>query len=212
MSYELTRRDFLSACSVLAASLTACTGPGYGLRAAASLLTDPAFEDYRAPLRALIETVLPERFPISTDEVERRFLQMFPLEEESRFLGLQKALVYFNDLHLAPYIAEPMIAAERVALDVPERLSEREFDALCEAKASKDGQPIGPFFYFHGKETHFASLPRDSRAIWLEFWSESQFTVKREFARSVRNLICIAAYSSDRVWPAIGYDGPLVKR
>jgi hypothetical protein len=212
MSSEVTRRDFLSTCSVLAASLAACTGPGTGMRVAASFLADPAFDDYRPALRALIETVLPPEFPIDTNEVERRLLQMFPLEEERRFLGFQKTLVYFNDLNLAPHVSAPLIAAERVALDVPERLSEREFDALCEAKRHKDGQPIGPFFLLWGGKAHFASLPPAARATWLGFWSESEFTVKRDFARSVRNLVCVAAYSSDRVWPAIGYDGPLVNR
>ena len=211
MSSETTRRDFLSICSVLAASLAACTGTGSGMRVAASFLADPSFDDYRVPLRALIETVLPPRFPIDTDEVERRLLRMFPLEEERRFLGFQKTLVYFDALELAPHVAEPLLAAERVALDVPERLSEREFDALCDAKTHTDAQSTDAFFAQY-RASHFASLAPDARAIWLGFWSESEFTVKREFARSVRNLICVAAYSSDRVWPAIGYDGPLVKR
>ncbi|MFL6248448.1 MAG: hypothetical protein ACJ74H_20665 [Thermoanaerobaculia bacterium] len=205
MSSEFTRRDFLATCSVLAAS--ACTT---GLRTAASFLADPAYEDYRAPLRALIETVLPPRFPIATDEVERRLLEMFPFEEERRFLGFQKTLVYFDALDLAPHVAAPLLAAERVALDVPERLPEHEFDALCEAKTRIDAQSADAFFTQHGRASHFAPLPPDARAAWLRLWNASEFTVKRDFARSVRNLVCVAAYSSDRVWPAIGYDGPLL--
>src|SRR4051812_2215677 len=90
---DLTRRDFLSACSVLAASLAACTGAGRGMRAAASFLADPAPGDYRPALRALIETVLPPHFPIDPGEAERRLLRMFPLEDEPRLLGFQKTLV-----------------------------------------------------------------------------------------------------------------------
>jgi hypothetical protein len=209
MSNEFTRRDFLATCSVLAASLAACTT---GLRTAASFIADPAFDDYRASLRALIETVLPPRFPIATDEVERRLLQMFPLQEERRFLGFQKTLVYFDALDLAPHVAAPLLAAERVALDVPERLSEQEFDALCDAKTRIDAQSAEAFFSQFGRAARFASLAPDARAAWLRLWNTSEFAVKRDFARSVRNLVCIAAYSSDQVWPAIGYDGPLVQQ
>lgn len=212
MSYPQTRRDFLSTCSVLAASLVACTGTGSGMRVAASFLADPSFDDYRAPLRALIETVLPDRFPIDTDEVQQRLLRMFPLEEERRFLGFQKTLVYFDALELAPHVAAPLLAAERIALDVPERFSEREFDALCDAKTGIDLQSTDAFFGQYGRASHFASLPPVAREAWLRLWNASEFTVKRDFARSVRNLVCVAAYSSDRVWPAIGYDGPLVDR
>ena len=207
MSGDFSRRDFLAICSVLAAS--ACTT---GLRTAASFLSDPAYDEYRPTLRALIETVLPPRFPLDTNEVEHRLLRMFPLEEERRFLGFQKTLVYFDALDLAPHVASPLIAAERVALDVPERLAEREFDALCEAKTRGDAQATEVFFAQHGRATRFASLAPDVRAAWLRLWNASEYSVKRDFARSVRILVCVAAYSSDRVWPAIGYDGPLVDR
>jgi len=220
MSAEVSRRDFLSTCSVLAASLAACTGAGSGMRVAASFLADPAFADYRPALRALIETVLPigtpagrqrsTEFPLDLDEVERRLLRMFPLEEERRFLGFQKTLVYFDALELVPHVAAPLLDAERIALDVPERLSEREFDALCDAKTKHESQTSAAFFAHFGPAKRFAPLAPDARAAWLQLWNESEFTVKRDFARSVRNLVCVAAYSSDRVWPAIGYDGPLL--
>ena len=207
MSAEFSRRDFLAICSVLAAS--ACTT---GLRTAEAFLTDPAYDEYRDTLRALIETVLPRRFPLDTNEVERRLLQMFPLEEERRFLGFQKTLVYFDALDLAPHVASPLIAAERVALDVPERLSDREFDVLCDSKTRSDAQSADAFFAQHGRSKSFASLAPDARAAWLRMWNASEYSVKRDFARSVRILVCVAAYSSDRVWPAIGYDGPLLDR
>jgi len=211
MSGDLNRRDFLSVCGVLAASLAACTGAGSAMRTAASFLADPALDDYRPSLRALIEIVLPPEFPLDTDEVERRLLQMFPLEEERRFLGFQKTLIYFDALDLAPHVAAPLLAAERIALDVPERLSEKEFDALCDAKAAHESRSCDAFFQRFGRAAHFAPLAADARAAWLQLWSSSELTVKRDFARSVRNLVCVAAYSSDRVWPSIGYDGPLLE-
>jgi hypothetical protein len=212
MSDDLTRRGFLSTCGVLAASLAACTGSGRGLRSTVVFLSDPAYSDYQAALRALIETVLPADFPIDTNEVERRLLSMFPLEDDRRFLGFQKTLVYFDSLELAPHVAAPLVAAERVALDVPERLSEHEFDALVRVKSERESQATDAFFARYGRAAHFAPLIREPRGAWLQLWGASEFTVKRDFARSVRNLVCIAAYSSERVWPAIGYDGTLLHR
>jgi hypothetical protein len=208
---ELNRRDFLATCGVLAASLAACSGAGTGLRAAASFLVDPPYEDYRPSLLALIETVLPKPFPLSTEEVERRLLRMFPLEEEKRFLGFQKTLVYFDRLDLIPHVASPLIAVERTALDVPERMSEEEFDALCDVKREREMRACEADGRLRAGPT-FARLAPDARAAWLDLWGASEFTVKREFARSVRTLICISAYSAEQVWPAIGYDGTLIKR
>jgi hypothetical protein len=211
MSADFSRRDFLSTCGVLAAALTACTGTGSGMRVAASFLADPPLSDYRAALRALIETVLPSKFPIDTDEVERRLLRMFPLEEERRFLGFQKTLVYFDALELAPHIAAPLLASERIALDVPERMTEQEFEALCDVKTQRESRSCDLFFDgLSVRRSRFALLAPEGRVAWLRLWSASELAVKREFAKSVRNLICISAYSSDRVWPAIGYEGPLL--
>src|SRR5204862_8106375 len=122
MPPDFSRRDFLATCSVLAASLAACSGAGQRTRTAASFLADPALADYRAALRALIETVLPvssPQFPLDAATVEARLLRMFPLEDERRFLGFQRTLVYFDQLDLAPHVAAPLLAAERTALDVP---------------------------------------------------------------------------------------------
>lgn len=182
------------------------------MRSAAAFLADPALADYRPALRALIETVLPAQFPIDTGEVERRLLRMFPLEEERRFLGFQKTLVYFDALELAPHLAAPLLAEERIALDVPERMPEQEFDALCDAKTRLESATADTFFARFGRATHFAALPAEARVAWLGLWSASEFAVKREFSRGVRNLIYISAYSADRVWPAIGYDGTLIGR
>lgn len=211
-SLDLTRRGFLSTCGVLAASLAACTSSGRGMRAAASFLADPSLADYRAALRALIETVLPASFPLDTGEVERRLLQMFPLEEERRFLGFQKTLVYFDALELAPHVAAPLLASERVALDVPERLTEKDFEALVRVKTDRESRSTDAFFQRYGRAARFAPLLREPRGAWLQLWNASEFAVKRDFARSVRNLVCVAAYSSERVWPAIGYDGTLLHR
>lgn len=209
---EFSRRDFLSACSVLAASLAACSGAATRTRVAAAFLVDPALDDYRPALRALIETILPlPDFPMDAATVERRLLRMFPLEEERRFLGFQRTLVYFDRLDLQPHVAAPLLAVERIALDVPHRVSESEFRLMVAEKTRLESERCDAFTGRHNATT-FAALPPAARSEWIDLWLQSEFTVKREFARGARTLILTSAYSADATWPAIGYDGPLVKR
>lgn len=212
MADEVSRRDFFSLCSVLAASLTACSNASNQLRVASSFVADPALEDYRPALRALVETVLPTDFPLDHATVESRLLRMFPLENERRFLGFQRTLIFFDQLDLAPHVAAPLLAAERVALDVPHRMSEREFRRVAAQKTAAESESCEAFFRRFGAASRFAPLAREARTAWLELWSASELTVKRDFASTVRSLIYISAYSADALWPAIGYDGPLIDR
>jgi len=214
MSPDPDRREFLAVCGVLAASLAACTGVGRGMRAASSFIADPGLADYGATLRALIETLLPigsGEFPLDVNTVEQRLLRMFPLDDERRFLGLQRTLVYFDALDLAPHVAAPLLAAERIALDVPSRLSEAEFRSIVAAKSQTEWQSCETFFHRFGRPARFAALAPEARLSWLRLWGASEFAVKRDFARTIRTLIYMSAYSSERVWPVIGYDGPLLK-
>jgi hypothetical protein len=189
---------------VLAASFASCASDRF--RVASSFVIDPAFDDYRPVLRALIETILPREFPLDVTTVEQRLLRMFPLEDERRFLGLQRTLMYFDQLDLAPHVAEPLLAAERIALDVPSRLSEQDFRIACRSKIERETNA------WPGRLSHFADLDPDERLTYLRVWSTSEFTVKRDFAQTLRILVMVAAYSSDVVWRTIGYEGPLLDR
>jgi len=51
----------------------------------------------------------------------------------------------------------------------------------------------------------------DPRA-YLDLWRRSGFLLKQQFYASARALVMISAYSMEVVWPAIGYDGPLLPR
>jgi|GEM_PF-1701568 len=213
MRPETSRRDFLSLCGILAAA-AACSSAKQ-MRTAASFIADPALDTYRLPLGALIETVLPigaPGFPLDRATVETRLLKMFPLEDERRFLGFQKTLLYFDQLDLAPHVAAPLLDAERIALDVPHRMPEDEFRAMCQTKIASESRACETFARDHGDAKHFATLNRDGRAAWLHLWGSSEFTIKRDFAHSVRLLIYISAYSADQLWAAIGYEGPLLAR
>ena len=208
----LSRREFASLCAVLAAALTSCSDITTRTRTAAAFITDPPLGEYRDIIRALVETVLPigaAGFPLDAATVEDRLLRMFPVDNETRFLGLQRTLVYFNELDLAPHAAAPVIAAERLALDVPERMNEREFRGLASARIASE---IALTRSFAGTTGTFAALPARRRVDWLNTWRESAFTVKRQFAQAMRALIHASAYSDEAMWPAIGYAGPLVRR
>ena len=205
-----SRRDFFTVCSVLAASLSACSDATTRTRVAAAFLVDPALDDYRPALRALIETILPvpsPEFPLDVEAIERRLLHMFPLEEQRRFLGFQRTLVYFNRLDLQPHVAAPLLAAERLALDVPARVTESEFRGIVKEKMRLESER-----HYDSATNSFAALPAQERTEWMNLWLRSEFTVKREFARSARALILTSAYSAEATWPAIGYDGPLLHR
>ena len=149
-------------------------------------------------------------FPLELAAVEDRFLRMFPLEDERQFLPLQRTLTFFDQLDLAPHVAPPLIAAERIALDVPVRTSETEFRRQCAAKTSAESRACDAFFARFGPVTRFSALDAPSRVAWLRLWAESEWSVKREFADRLRVLVCMAAYSAERLWPAIGYEGPLL--
>lgn len=212
MSDDLSRRDFFSLCGVLAASLTACTNASNRMRVAGSFIADPALEDYRPALRALIETVLPSDFPLDRETVESRLLRMFPLENERRFLGFQRTLIFFDQLDLSPHVAAPLLASERVALDVPHRMSESEFRRVAARKTEVELESCEAFFRRFGPATRYAPLPPDARMAWLQLWSASELTVKRDFASTLRSLIYISSYSADALWPTIRYAGPLIDR
>lgn len=62
-----------------------------------------------------------------------------------------------------------------------------------------------------GAPRRFTELPLDARRAYLRMWGASGFITKRQFARSVKSLVMITAYSTEGLWRAIGYEGPLVK-
>lgn len=210
---DFDRRQFLSACSVLASSLVACSGVTTRTRVASSFIANPSLDDYRPALRALIATILPfgsPGFAVDPDFVEQRFLRMFPLEDERKFLPLQQTLVYFDQLDLAPHIAAPLIVAERIALDVPERMPSSEFRRLCAEKTERETRACDLLLSRFHPSSRFTSLGSNERAAWFQLWATSEFSAKREFAGRLRSCVVITAYSADRLWPALGYEGPLV--
>jgi hypothetical protein len=57
----------------------------------------------------------------------------------------------------------------------------------------------------------FSKFTPGQRATYLRLWSQSAFNTRRRFYQSVRFLTFAAFYSMPQAWPAIGYDGPLLR-
>jgi hypothetical protein len=211
---HVSRREFVALCGVLAASFTACSNIGGRTRAAAAYLVDPPLDDYMPILRGFARAVLPleKSFPLSESEVTSRLLRLFPLERESRFIGLQKTLVYFDATDLFAFVSSPLLAEERKMRDVPVRMSEEEFAAVARNAEARDRASWRDFASRNGDRANFATLSFEEQRRYFELWSSSDFVIKRAFARTMRTFVLIAAFSSDRVWPKIGYAGPLIDR
>ena len=99
----LSRRTFLNSCSALALCFAGCARLSPQTRAAYALVSDPPFVAYQAVLAGIIRAVLPfERsdFPVTPAQVEARLLRLFEIEQDVRFLALQKTLVFFEQTDL----------------------------------------------------------------------------------------------------------------
>jgi len=58
----------------------------------------------------------------------------------------------------------------------------------------------------------FSRLPDERRTRYVDGWMRSSLAPRRVVYRAIRDLCASAYYNDDRVWPMLGYDGPLVGR
>ena len=206
----LSRRTFLSSCSALALCVAGCARESPRTRSAYALLSDPPLAAYQAVLAGIIRAVLPfERsdFPVSPAQVEARFLRLFELEQDARFLALQKTLVFFEQTDLFAGLAP--IDAELTARDARER--GLDVAALVSSLRQRDRQLAGAFARARGGgPTSFSALGLGRQREYFDLWRQSGFLIKQQFYASARALVMISAYSMEEVWTAIGYDGPLL--
>lgn len=210
---EASRRLFLRCCAALALAAPGCAALAPRTRLAYTFINDPPVEAYRPVLDALVGAVLPcERpdFPLSAQQAGARLLTLFRIETDSRFLAVQKMLLYFEEIDLFPYTL-PLREDERLAMDARER--GLDVDALLSRKDALDRSLYSRFARQEpGARSQFSALALERRREYLSVWRESEFLVRRQFYSSVRALAMIAAYSLDEVWAAIGYPGPVLSR
>jgi hypothetical protein len=208
----LSRRTFLSSCSALALSFAGCARLSPLTRAAYALVSDPPFAAYQAALAGIIRAVLPfERgdFPVTPAQVEAQFLRLFELEQDARFLALQKTLVFFEQTDLFADLAP--IDAELTVRDARER--GLDVAAVVSAMRRQDRQLADAFAHARGDGApHFSALRLAQQREYFDLWRRSGFLIKQQFYASARSLVMISAYSMEGVWTAIGYQGPLLPR
>lgn len=205
----VSRRAFLGCCSALALAGAGCAGLSTRTRAAYTLASDPPATQFAPILDGLILALLPcERrdFPLTAGQVRARLLTLFALEEDPRFLDVQKALVLFDQTDLFARPLEPRWL-ELNALDAAARGLDA--DATLARSHALDVQAYS-IFAGHADARPFTALPLAQQRAYLDLWRPSGYLIRRQFYASARALVMISAYSTDAVWRAIGYAGPLV--
>jgi hypothetical protein len=215
----VSRRAVLQSSPLLLAALVRCTNAIAGrARVADALLIDPPWAAYQPILRAVITAVLPFEAagfpPITADDVEQRLIRLFPLEQETRFLGLQRTLVLFDELDLFTRVSGALAQEESKGRELVARGGDvarvlagiaASDDALYAAFAREHG--VGP----HGS-LRFRDLPLAARRAYLELWRDSASLVKRQFFDAMRAIVMVTTWSMEETWPSIGYAGALVPR
>lgn len=208
----ISRRVFLGCCSALALASSGCAGLPPQTRSAYTLIADPPLEQYRPILDGLIHSILPfERadFPASVEQVRSRLLTLFRLEDDARFLGLQKALVLFDQTDLFAHRLVP-VQEEATALDADAR--GLDVQSVIARSHALDIDLYERFVRGREVAQRFTVLPVERQREYLELWRASGYLLKRQFYASARSLVMISAYSMDVLWPAIRYGGPLLLR
>lgn len=211
----VSRRAVLQSAPFLVATLVRCTNAlSDRTRTAEAFLVDPPWSAYQPTLRGVITAVLPFETPgfppVTPDEIENRLVRLFPIEQETRFLGLQRAMVLFDELDLYTRMSAPLVQEESKARDLEARGGD--VTRVLREIAASDAAAYAAFIREHGTHAQFRALPLDARRAYLELWRDSASIVKRQFFDAVRSLVMVTTWSMDAAWPSIGYAGPLVPR
>jgi hypothetical protein len=214
---QISRRAVLQSAPFLLATLVRCSNAVAGrTRVAEAFIVDPSWNAYRPVLRGVIAAVLPFDAPgfppITLDDVERRLLKLFPIENDIQFSGWQRTIAFFDEIALFPLMSGPLLQAESIARDLAARGGDSA--AVGAAIAATDAAAFKAFARASDVRSNgrFRDLPMDARRAYLELWRDSASIVKREFFGSMRTLVMITTWSMDATWPSIGYAGPLLPR
>jgi hypothetical protein len=205
----ISRRTFLACSSALALAYVGCAPLTPNTRSAYTLITDPPLDQYSAILGGLIQSILPcedSEFPLTVDAIRSRLLTLFRLENDPRFLDLQRALVFFDQTDLFTHRLAP-VESEAVALDAAAR--GLDLAATLDQRHAHDARLYARFIATEDA-ARFARLSIDRQREYLDMWRASGYPTKRQFYASARSLVMISAYSMDSLWTVIRYPGPLL--
>jgi len=63
---------------------------------------------------------------------------------------------------------------------------------------------------FERRLTTFSHLSEEERLAHFHAWRESSSDLRRQVSTAFHRFLCTVFYDRPEVWPALGYDGPLV--
>jgi hypothetical protein len=215
LSLDIERRVFVASCAGLVGALTGCRHLLQDTRLAELAINDPHPHEYRPALRALMGVILPfdhPRFPpVSLDEVEARFWEMFPLEDQEQYFSMQRALLVFDAVGLFPIMQPPIETGERRLLDARSGLSaDQAVDHLVELRRRDALAFEERFGRSISSGARFVQFPAAPREAYVDLWQRSAFVTRRRFYRAAKSLIAMSAFSMDQFWGAIAYRGPVL--
>lgn len=209
----MSRRQFLRAAALLSLMAPGCTRLLSGTDFAHRVVNEPHPDQYLPVLRALVRAVLPFDHPgfpaLAPERVDAEVLRLFPVHEDDEYVGLRKALVVFDQLELYADVPPPLEDDERDRLR-EDGVAEERIDRELAARRKRERARLDAFQPRMGGASSFTELPLAPQRAYLRLWSQSDFHVRREFYRGSKTLTMIPLYSMPEVWPAIGYDGPLL--
>lgn len=173
-----------------------------GAAAAVAFLKDVALADVSdgaALITPLVETLLPfgsAGFPgVPAGVVVERIESLYHLAESDTFRG-----------SLSAFLRPRSFIAPDAALYVAERSDTPHADTQALTLADTHAYRLAAL----PDEADFARFSPHERAVYLGLWSHSAFNTRRRFYQSVRFVTFAAFYSMPKIWPAIGYGGPLL--
>ncbi|HET8799286.1 MAG TPA: hypothetical protein VFO89_16475 [Thermoanaerobaculia bacterium] len=214
---QISRRSLVQSAPFLLAAIVRCTNAlDARTRLAEAFIVDPSWAAYQPTLRGLITAILPFEvagFPsIAAGDVEQRLIDLFPIEQELRFLGLQRTMVLFDQLDLFASMSGPLAQEESKARDLVARGGDAA--GILRGVAAADESAFAAFAQEHAIAARgvqrFRDLPLGARRAYFALWRDSASIVKREFHHALRALVMVTTYSMDVTWPHIGYAGPLL--
>ena len=69
---------------------------------------------------------------------------------------------------------------------------------------------FGPVVY-EGRLKTFSHLSAEERLAHFQRWRESDDLLRRQVATALTKFLCLVFYDRPEAWPALGYDGPMIK-
>jgi hypothetical protein len=214
----MDRRDFVLAGSAAAALSSlqwlqagGLMGSTSGAAAADSIAaTADANATADAALAALIRAVLPfddTRFAaIKPATIQERLNALFGVSGDPQ---IRQNLAVFDALRLFAAPPPALLATEMETYPaIPPEKSDASALAARQARDEKAyaawHAPVSP------QAQSFADLRLPEQRSYVMLWAHSALGTRRRFYASMKTLIMAATYSSDQVWPIIGYAGPIL--